>query len=169
LSVTPTDPTLVMWFRPDVRRPVFRAWLKAFLFISAAMLFLAVPLGLAEVSPGIRIIGTLVGGACLVAGPIYLLVKLQRILGPEIFLAIHTTGLRWCDEGEDRRIPWTAIDALLLEEDPPRVVVTVDGGPPLVLREAFLDIEPASLLKLLEDLRMKALMGLPVRPRPETG
>ena len=165
-SAAPAGDGAVLWFRQDVRRDLTRAWLRAFAFVVAAMALLALPLGSAETPDGWRVAGWIAGGACLLAGPLHLLFALRRILGPEIYLVLTPSGLVWRVGDHSRSIPWDRVAAVRPRPTAPAaVVVAVEGEPDLVLDRPLIALEPAALAELLAELRQKALLGLPVRPR----
>ncbi|TNF33776.1 MAG: hypothetical protein EP329_07955 [Deltaproteobacteria bacterium] len=159
------DAGLVMWFRQDVRRAVRGAWLRAFVFVLLAMVFLAPPLSAWESPDALVIGGWILGGACLLTGPIYLLVKLHRILAPEVYIAVHRGGIRWRRDSEQRFLAWPQIRGFEALLDRPGLVVATDDGGTLVIAEEFVDVSSADLAALLSELHQKALLGLPIRPR----
>jgi|GEM_PF-2888927 len=159
------DKSLVMWFRQDVRRAVRAAWLKAFLFVFLAMGFLTPPLSSWESPPALIVAGWILGGASLVAGPIYLMIKLQRVLSPEIYIAVHRGGILWHRDDDHRFLAWEQIRGIRAREEAPGIVVATDDGAELVIDEEFIDVTSAQLAELLEELLQKALLGLPVKPR----
>lgn len=153
---------LVAWFRPDVRRPITRAWIRAFLLVVAAMLVLAIPLG--QPSAAVRAVCWAIGGGFLLAGPLSLMVQLQRILGPEIILSVHQSGVRWQNGELVREIPWVRIERVEAEADGRALRIVVEApGAPLVIAHEFMDLTLPELALLLEDYWRKALMGLPLR------
>ena len=170
MAVTNTDPTrkgLIAWFRPDVRRAVTRAWLRAFVLVVLAMLVLALPMGLQTANEVLRVACWVVGGAFLLSGPISLMVRLQRILGPEIILSVHQAGLRWQKGDEVREVPWARVERFTVDEGGAALRVEVEApGEPLVIDEVFTDLTLPELAAVLEDYWRKALMGLPLRGRP---
>jgi hypothetical protein len=159
------DPSLVLWFRQDVRRAVRAAWLRAFVFVFLAMAFLTAPLSAWESPTALQVVGWIFGGACLVTGPIYLMVRLQRILAPDIYLAVHRGGVSWHDEADNRFVAWDQIREVRAREGSAGIVLELDGQEDLVVAEAFVDVTSAELAELLTELLQKALLGLPVRPR----
>lgn len=159
-----------MWFRPDIRRPVRRAWMTALAMVIGAMGILAIPLAGVERSLAADVVGWVLGGACLLSGPIYLMVRLQRILGPDIYLAVYPGGVVWRGgEAEERFVAWEHIAAIAPREAAEGVVegIVIDDerGERLVVGCAFTDIDSRTLARVLDELRTKALMGLPLRLR----
>lgn len=159
------DPSLILWFRQDVQRAVRAAWLRAFVLVFLAMALLTAPLSAWEPPDGLLVAGWILGGACLVTGPIYLIVKLQRILAPDIYLAVYRGGVSWHDEADNRFVAWEQIQTIRARDGGAGIVVELDGEDDLVVAETFVDVTSAELAELLTELLQKALLGLPVRPR----
>lgn len=157
------DPTLVKWYRQDVRREVMQAWLRASAFVVLAMLVLALPLALPSHSESVRALAWVLGGASLIAGPTYLLMRLHRVLGPDIYLAIHQAGIRWHTLTGDRFVAWSSIDSVRLTDGDRVVEIAVEGDEPLRVDRPLLELTQAELAEHLCDLRTKALMGIRLR------
>jgi hypothetical protein len=159
------EPTLVVWYRPDVRRAVWRAWSVAVVFVTFGVTCLLIPWLVHEPGEGWRIAVRLLGGLSLASGPTYLVVRLQKVLGPEIYLAVHRNGVRWCDEQGFRDVPWERFGGAVATED--AVTVSVDEEPAVVIRDPMMGIDRPGLAALLTQYHRQVLMGVPLRA-PDT-
>lgn len=162
-------PALV-WFRPSIRKVVWRLWRWAFLwvFLGGACLGAVHVAGLdSEGAPtyaneprwlayALYAIGT----ALVTAGPLHLLVGVQRVARVERVLSVHEDGLRWQDGEVVAYLPWARIEAIGLEDG--EIVIAVEPQR-FVLPATMEGIEGPALAAMLNDMRRKALLGVPVR------
>lgn len=152
-----------MWFRPSIRRAAYRASGLAIVLLVAGAFILG----------GLRIANTdfgspwllayALGLALVIAGPVVLWRRSYALLSHERVLTISRDGLRW-QVGDDTThfIAWSALETI--EQVGAELVVSaVDTrwAVPLPLE----DITAPALIALCYELRQKALLGLPVRPR----
>ncbi len=105
-----------------------------------------------------------VGLLFVAAGPIWLTTRLSRTMTRERVLSMHEDGLRWQDgEAAPDFWPWERVVEV---SDGAGALVLGDGdGKRLELPETWEDATSADVGKLVRELRQKALLGLPVRPR----
>lgn len=158
----PTPPPIA-WFRPSIRRVVVRAWAQAAALVATG----ATILGLLR-SAGVDFGNTWlfawgIGLLLVGAGPIWLTTRLSRVMTRERVLSLHEDGVRWQD-GDSAPDFW-----------PWEHITTIEGGEEglamsgeerrLELPLAWEDATAAEVARLLQELRQKALLGLPVRPR----
>lgn len=156
----PWGTSAIVWFRPSIRREVWRLWLWASLWVSLGAAILG-GLRVARVDFGSAWIPVYALGLLLVmAGPWQLLVGLQRVVKVERVLSIHDQGVRWEDGAVVAHIAWAELDQVSIEDDH---LVLIAGTTRVVLPPRFEDVEAASLAAMLQDMRRKALLGLPVR------
>ncbi len=163
VTLMPTPPPIA-WFRPSIRRVVVRAWAQAagFVALGATILGLLRSFGVDFGSTWLFAWG--VGLLFVAAGPIWLTTRLSRAMTRERVLSMHEDGLRWQDGDEAPDFwPW---DRVVEVSDGLETLVIGDGeGRRLELPEAWEDASGQEVGRLLRELRQKALLGLPVRPR----
>lgn len=157
-------PALV-WFRPSIRRVVWRLWRWAFLwvFLGGTCLGAVHVAGLESDSGERRYLAYAlyaVGIALVTAGPLHLLVGVQRVARVERVLSVHEDGLRWQDGDAIVHLSWARIDAITLEGDD--LVLASEQGR-VALPAAMEGIAGADLAAMLSDMQKKALLGVPVR------
>ncbi len=143
---------------------VVRAWAQAagFVALGATILGLLRSFGVDFGSTWLFAWG--VGLLFVAAGPIWLTTRLSRAMTRERVLSMHEDGLRWQDGDEAPDFwPW---DRVVEVSDGLETLVIGDGeGRRLELPEAWEDASGQEVGRLLRELRQKALLGLPVRPR----
>jgi hypothetical protein len=157
----------IAWFRPSIARPARNAWLQASGFVGAGALML----GLLR-SHGVDFGSPLaplwvVGLGLVTAGPVWLTVRLGRVLGGEAVLSIDGTGVAWREgEGEVRRWRWDDIATVEVEpgESPTLVIADGEGDRWRVPRPLEAGA-PEEAARLIRELRQKAQLGLRVVPR----
>ena len=149
----------VIWYRPSIRRLVWRLWAEACLWVAVGAACLG-GLRVARVDFGSTWLPLYaVGLACVTAGPWRLLAGLQRAVRIERVLSVHPEGLRWEDGPIVAHYRWVEIDAITVDEG--RVAI-VGGHDRLTLPAEMDGISAADLARALADMRRKALLGLPV-------
>lgn len=150
----------IVWFRPSVRREVWRAWVIGFALIGVGATTLGA-LRVADVDFGSSWL-PMWGAAILVvtAGPLVVFVRLQKALGVEKVLSVHADGLLWRDGEAQTFVAWGDLEGV----EPDGLGVLLRGREAaLRLPERFEGIDGARLVAMLEELQRKALLGVPLR------
>lgn len=152
-----------MWYRPSIRRATVRAVVVAMVLLVLGALALGA-LRLMRVDFGSPwLAGYAVGIGLVVAGPLYVWRRSLVLMGQERILTIHADGLRWrVGEATPAFVAWTRIDEVVIVEAQ-LVVKCADEVWRLPL--PFEGVEDDAVVRTLSELRQKALLGLPVRPR----
>ncbi len=151
----------IVWYRPSIRKVVWRLWGLASLWVSIG----AVCLGMLRVmrvdfgSAWIALYA--VGFAFVAAGPWQLFVGLQRTAQLEQVLSVHNEGVRWQDGAVVAHWAWDYLDAVEVAD---KNIALRHDSERLVLPGEMDGIEATALAAMLMDMRRKALLGLPVRP-----
>lgn len=158
------SPALI-WFRPSIRRAVWRLWRWAFLsvLLGAVCLGALVVAGIEFDSGRNRWLAYAlyaIGIGLVTAGPLRLLLGVQRVARVERVLSVHEDGLRWQDGDAIALMPWSRIEEIAIEDD---AVVLATDRQRIVLPALMEGIETAALAAMLSDMRKKALLGVPVR------
>lgn len=149
------------WFRPAIRSAVVWAWAQALTLV----LLGGTVLGLLRVervdfgSPWLPVY--LIGLLLVMSGPLWLASRLSKLMRTERCLLLELGAVVWL-EGDTRRaaIRWGDIESVEVEGEH---LVIATGDQRLELPARFEDIEAATLVNLLMDLRRRSLMGLPMR------
>jgi hypothetical protein len=150
----------IVWFRPSIRKHVWRSWLWASLWVSLGAAILGA-LRVARVDFGSAWLPVYALGLGLVmAGPWQLLVGLSRLGRIERVLSVHEQGVRWEDGAVVAHITWRELDRIEIADDHLTLVTETAR---FALPPRFEDIEAAALAAMLGDMRRKALLGLPVK------
>jgi hypothetical protein len=157
----------ILWYRPSIRRAAFRtALVAAALTIGGG--FILGALRVVNVDFGSPWLGVYIVGIALVAmGPLVLWRGHLRWLGQERVLTISQDGIRWqVGEAVPAFCAWVDLGALTIEDE--TLVLATASADPWRLPLPFEGIEARELVQLLGELRQKALLGLPVRPRGQS-
>ncbi|MCC6622117.1 MAG: hypothetical protein IT385_12715 [Deltaproteobacteria bacterium] len=155
----------ILWFRPSIRRAAYRASGLA-IALTVAGAFVLGGLRVADIdfgSPWLMVYA--VGLGLVIAGPALLLRRSFAFLGHERVLTIHRDGLRWqVGERPPSFVSWEALGAMVIEDD----ALVIEAGREIWnLPLPFEGITAERLIGLCSELRQKALLGLPVRPRDD--
>jgi len=159
-----SQPALI-WFRPSIRRVVWRLWRWAFLwvFLGGTCLGAVHVAGLESDSGERRYLAYAlyaVGIALVTAGPLHLLVGVQRVARVERVLSVHEGGLRWQDGDAIVHVPWARLEAIEVSGGD---LVLVTEHDRVALPAAMEGIAGSQLAAMLNDMRNKARLGVPVR------
>lgn len=101
----------------------------------------------------------IVGGVCVVVGPIFALLKLAKSLREDASIQARTDGIVFERNGKSMHMKWDDIERV--EFEPPQTLIfRLRSEEPFVLHERFATIETTELGKRLEELRRKASFGL---------
>lgn len=165
---SPGDPRILEWFRPDLRRRLYRAWGVGGLFVVIGALATGgvfTHLG-ATFDPGV--FGLLGAGlAFTVLGMAIMIVASMRVLGDERCLVVRSDGVRFDVRDEPGRVvAWERIDSVSVDPDDGALCIATDGADgarDLRIPLRFDDIDNAALAERLMATRRKALMGITLR------
>lgn len=168
MSPSRTDGFVVEWFRPDLRRTLYRAWrygagMVAFGSLATGLVFTRL-----GTSTHWGAFGALAVGLCTtVAGMLLMLFASLRALSHDTCLVVCSDGVR-LDEGErqGRLMAWEDIDRVSVEPETGALRIESDDADRAGLRLdlRFADIDNEALAQRLLDVRRKALMGILRRP-----
>lgn len=166
-ALWPSGP--IVWYRPSIRRLVWRLWAFAALWVALGAACLGA-LRVMRVDFGSAWLPLYALGIGLVtAGPWQLFAGLSRAVRVERVLSVHDEGLRWQDGPSITQVAWSDLDEVALA---PKTATTAAA---ISIRAAHTQLEvPAELegiaardlAAMLMDMRKKALLGLPVRLTP---
>lgn len=150
----------IVWYRPSIRKDVWRLWALASLWVSLGAVCLGV-LRVMRVDFGSWWLCLYaVGFAFVVAGPWQIFSGLQRVARTEQVLSVHDQGVRWQDGAVVAHWAWTDLDKVEVADKN----IALCGEPGRLVLPGEMDgITAPVLAGLLMDMRRKALMGLPVR------
>jgi hypothetical protein len=111
-------------------------------------------------SPWLAVYG--VGILLVMAGPLWLATRLARALKLERVLTLHEDGLRWF-EGEAIvcHLRWEETERFELTAE--ELIVVHEGGE-LKLPVGFDDVTPQEVVRNLEGMRRRKLLGIKVAP-----
>jgi hypothetical protein len=159
---------VVEWFRPDLRRSLFRAWRYGASLVAVGSLATGVVftrLGTSVHWGAFTALG--VGLVLTIAGLVLMIGSSLRVIGVDTCLVVRSDGVR-LDEGErpGALYAWERIDRVSVEAGTGALCIDTDGEGPGRLRidVRFADIDNDTLAQRLLDVRRKALMGLLRRP-----
>jgi hypothetical protein len=101
----------------------------------------------------------LLGGACVLFGPTFAILRLVRSLHEDASLAARTDGVIFERNGKSLHMKWDDIERVDFEPVT-TLIFRLRDDEPFVLHERFATIDVKELAKRLEDLRRKASFGL---------
>ena len=152
---------VLVWYRPSIRGRVYKAWAQAFGFIMSG----AVVLGGLRVeridfgSPWLPLY--IVGMLLVMSGPLWLATRLARMMRSERVLCLRRDGLTWMEgEAVTMAFRWSEIDKVELSDGG---IVIQGERRRLELPSQFEDISPSALVQMIQGLRRRSLMGMPMR------
>ena len=150
----------IIWYRPSIRKTVWRLWGLASMWVILGAAVLGA-LRIMRVDFGSAWLPLYALGIGLVtAGPLQLLLGLQRIVKIERVLSVHEEGLRWEDGAVVAHVSWSILESVDVTDEH---IVIVHARGRVTLPLEMEGIAAQELARTLMDLRRKALMGLPLR------
>jgi len=152
---------LLAWYRPSIRGLVYRAWAQAFGFVMGGAIVLG-GLRVERVDFGSPWLPVYIVGILLVmSGPLWLATRLARMMRGERVLTLRRDGLTWMEgDAVTMAFLWREIDRVELGED---MIVVQGEHSRLELPSQFEDISPSALVQVIQDLRRRSLLGMPMR------
>ena len=151
-------------YRRDQSREVSRVLGLGALFVAAGALVVGYGLHLRHGhlagAEAVIAVGVLVVGL----GPISTIVRMQRLLCDEQYLAVLRQGLLYQENEAITHIAWDEVVAIRRDPACDRVVIERRAGVPVVVAFAFAGTSATELARHLEHLRIKAGMNLLGRP-----
>lgn len=163
-----TGPTFIVeWFRPDRTRRI-----KQVCAVAASVLATgALTVGLArsaDLSESQRLLIGVIGGVCTAGGPLYCVLALWRVIGPDIYLALRSDGVFFHSPAGELLVRWDVLTQARAEAEGRLVLGTDDGDQRI--DDHFMDVTTQELARRINRTQQKALMGLlRLDPPPPSG
>ena len=157
---------IVEWHRPDRRRALYRVCGLAALLVALGASFAGLA-RIAESGSNLGIGYAVAAALCILGGPLLALIGIPRSMGGEAYLALRNDGVVWQSPEKSHFVAWSALERIDVNADGH---LTLVGDPvPLYIPERFDGASPAALVKSMERLKQRALMGLLKPPVEQKG
>jgi hypothetical protein len=159
-AASPGTGALIEWYRPDLRRRLYRAWLVGSGLVTAGSLLGVMLYVSTEMSSLARLAVTLLAVVSTASGPAVVLWKAFRVLSDETVLVLGSVGLSYTAGEAGFTVPWNDVDEVVYDAAADALVVRAKGREHVVRRPRFVDVAPVELVERIRRVRRRALMGL---------
>ncbi|MCA9669300.1 MAG: hypothetical protein KC503_27080 [Myxococcales bacterium] len=151
---------LLAWFRSDDRRRILGIFAVAAAILTVGALALASAFFLRDhLTPGLALAFACVGAAATVAGPLFAVVSLHRVMAAELSLLVRDDGIVVVRDDREELLSWDEIESAR-DDERGRLLLLRRDAEPLTIERRFADIDARQLARRLNHLRSKALLGI---------
>lgn len=166
LEHPPNDPTAyaVEWHRPDPRRRLYKAWIAGSLILVGGAAVLAQVIGAADsFGPVTRLLLVVLSVALSAAGPLLVVITAIRALADDTCLVLRSDGIHYIGNDDSFFVRWRDVVAATYDEQADAMRIETESDVRSVVHPQFLGMKSQELVKRVDDIRRRALLGL-IRP-----
>jgi hypothetical protein len=147
------------WYRPNITGAVVRATLTSAVLTCAGMTLVGLALWSHRVDGPLRPLVLALGALGTLGGPISLMYRLARmVVSDDVFLGLTPVGVDVRLGAHEQFFSWDEVQRAALVDG--IIEIQLAGGPPLRIDHDFDGVSRAEVVRELERVRQRVLLGL---------